>query len=130
MSVQQQVESILNPRSVAVIGASNAPVKWGGSVLALLGIQDARGVQRAFEQLRQAAARVPGASFEVGMVNRVAEKGAHQEAAFEYAEQLAKLLPAMLRTIKLAVKGWPRSKKSANPGSRTPELHFSGQGNG
>lgn len=36
MSVQKQIESILNPRSVAVIGASNDPSKWGGSVLALL----------------------------------------------------------------------------------------------
>lgn len=36
MSVQKQIESILNPRSVAVIGASNDTNKWGGSVLALL----------------------------------------------------------------------------------------------
>ncbi len=36
MSVQKQIESILNPRWVAVIGASNDTNKWGGSVLALL----------------------------------------------------------------------------------------------
>lgn len=36
MPLQNQIESILNPSSVAVIGASNDTNKWGGSVLALL----------------------------------------------------------------------------------------------
>lgn len=64
----------------------------------------------AMEFLMMAEPLAAQRAYEVGLVNRVVDKGTHQEAALEYAEKLARLSPAVLRTIKLAVaRTLPRS---------------------
>ena len=49
-------------------------------------------------------------AYEVGMVNRVVEKGRHQEVAMELARELAEMAPLALRAIKhFALQTMPKS---------------------
>lgn len=64
----------------------------------------------AMEFLMMAEPLAAQRAYEVGMINRVVEKGTHREAALEYAEKLTRLSPAVLKTIKRAVaRTLPRS---------------------
>lgn len=64
----------------------------------------------AMEFLMMAEPLAAQRAYEVGMINRVVDQGTQREAALEYAEKLARLSPAVLKTIKRAVaRTLPRS---------------------